>query len=367
MDNVLIIEDDASLCNRLSKAIAKEGFNVHVAYDGEHGLTLFKHEDIDIIISDYRMPGKSGLEVMRSALALRPETGFILITGHGDYDLAIEAINEGALDYLKKPVDVSQLLVALGRFTERKELRTGIAAMPTILVLEDDDPIRNRFVKALKREDYAVIEGSDGKDGLEQIDQNKIDIVITDLRMPNLDGLPFIKQALENNNDYEIIVVTGYGDEDIAIEALRLGVCSYLRKPFNIEELLLEVEKAIEKLTLKRSLSYRNRDVTLSQEVIEVLMRDKRHLFDLRGASLKAPALDVLKKAVNAIPEDIVIFNEQLDIVYMNNACTKKAGDAHLKIDAPFLTTLGFSHHSITAIKESVEKVYKTDKSIHPL
>ena len=265
---LLLIEDHKVTCNRFKKAIEKEGFEVFVANDGEEGINIFNSNDIEIIISDYHLPKKTGLEIMHMVLSKRPNVAFVLVTGHGDQKFAMDAINKGALDYIKKPIDLEQVLSTLERFKERKKLNATITPLPTILVVEDDEIARNSFVRELKNHKYHVLFGSNGLEGLNIFKQNKIDIIVTDLNMPEMSGICLIKEVRELSDDPEIIIISGYGDEEETIKALRFGAFAYLKKPFNIDELLVVVEKAIEKQTLKRNLMFRNQDFTKMKELL---------------------------------------------------------------------------------------------------
>jgi len=364
MYKVLIIEDDEATCKRLKREVKKEGFDVITAYDGEEGVKAFRENNIDIVISDYSLPKKTGLEIMRTVLSERPETAFIMITGHGSQDIAVEAINDGALDYIKKPIDLDHLFIALGRYKERKKFKEKYSPLPAVLVVEDDEISRKFFVRELKKENYFVIEAKDGLEGLNFVKQNKIDLVITDLKMPNLPGIPFIKEIRKLSDDQEIIIVTGYGEENETIEALRYGAYAYLKKPFNVEELLVIVEKAIEKLTLKRSLLYRNRDYALIQEVIGSISKDKRITIDLRDENTKQPALIFAKQLIDELLLYLVIFDKEFNIVFQNKSCSSKLGDSFTIINDEWISKLGIKDYTFENFQKSAAKIFDADNTI---
>lgn len=98
---VLLVEDDKMARKRLKRVIEKEGYEVIAAQDGLEGLELFKSERPDVVITDVKMPKIDGIEVMHRIKEMSKTTEVILITGHGDIDMAIVALRDGALDYIK--------------------------------------------------------------------------------------------------------------------------------------------------------------------------------------------------------------------------------------------------------------------------
>ena len=108
---VLVVEDDETERRQLAKAIEKEGYQVLVAEDGRAGVERFKKELPDIVVTDLKMPVIDGIEVMRAVRDLSPNAQVILVTAFGQTDTAICALREGALDYLKKPLDLDQYII----------------------------------------------------------------------------------------------------------------------------------------------------------------------------------------------------------------------------------------------------------------
>lgn len=115
MEKVLIVDDDEATRQKLKKIIEKDGLNVLLAEDGSQALDIFSHERPGIVITDLKMPKIDGMEVLHSVKKVDSLAQVILITGHRDYDLAIHALRGGALDYLRKPIELDDLFVALGR------------------------------------------------------------------------------------------------------------------------------------------------------------------------------------------------------------------------------------------------------------
>ncbi|MBC8412095.1 response regulator, partial [bacterium] len=90
----------------MKKVIEKEGYETFIASGGREGMEIFAREDPDLVITDLMMPDMDGMEVMHLVKKASPGTEVILITGYGEYEMAVQALREGALDYLKKPIDI---------------------------------------------------------------------------------------------------------------------------------------------------------------------------------------------------------------------------------------------------------------------
>ncbi|WCM42052.1 sigma-54 dependent transcriptional regulator [Flavobacterium sp. CBA20B-1] len=124
MAKILIIEDEASIRRVLSKILAEENdqYVVFEAADGEEGLEKIKNEDFDLVICDIKMPKKDGEEVLQEAKKIKPESTFIMISGHGDLETAVNTMRLGAFDYISKPPDLNRLLTTVRNALDNKLL-----------------------------------------------------------------------------------------------------------------------------------------------------------------------------------------------------------------------------------------------------
>jgi len=113
--SLLLVDDDAIYRNRLAKAMASRGYEVRTAGDAEAALELAQEESPELAVLDLRLPGESGLDLLRRLLAIDPTTRVVMLTGYGSIATALEAVRLGAVHYLTKPADVDDLLKAFGR------------------------------------------------------------------------------------------------------------------------------------------------------------------------------------------------------------------------------------------------------------
>ncbi|MBT8323060.1 MAG: sigma-54 dependent transcriptional regulator [Eudoraea sp.] len=124
MSKILVIEDEAAIRRVLVKILSEENdqYEVEEAEDGSKGLDLIKKNDYDLALCDIKMPKMDGVEVLQAARKIKPETPFIMISGHGDLDTAVNTMRLGAFDYISKPPDLNRLLTTVRNALDRKEL-----------------------------------------------------------------------------------------------------------------------------------------------------------------------------------------------------------------------------------------------------
>ncbi|MBI1319973.1 MAG: response regulator [Candidatus Hydrogenedens sp.] len=123
MTTILLTEDDQVQREIITDILTSSGFGVRAAASGEEALALLDEAPSDLLLSDLKMPGMDGLALLRAARARRPETEVILMTAHGTIRTAVQAMREGAIDYLEKPFDKDALLHVITRASERTTLR----------------------------------------------------------------------------------------------------------------------------------------------------------------------------------------------------------------------------------------------------
>jgi len=120
-----------------------------------------------------------------------------------------------------------------------------------ILVIDDEMIVCESCQRILEEEAYEVEIALSGREAFEKMKENPFDIVMTDLKMPEIDGMEVLKKFRKEYPDAIIIMITGYGTAQTAAEALKLGAFGYLPKPFTPDEVSLVVKKALEKRNLK--------------------------------------------------------------------------------------------------------------------
>ncbi|MBD3385587.1 response regulator [candidate division KSB1 bacterium] len=126
--------------------------------------------------------------------------------------------------------------------------------MAKILVVDDEEDILETLPEVLNRWGHQTLVAKDGLQGLEVYQKNPVDFVITDIKMPEMDGLTLLKKIHEIDRKAMVIFLTGYPSLDSAISAMRAGAYDYLVKPVNLDELKLRLERGIERLEHMKAL-----------------------------------------------------------------------------------------------------------------
>ncbi|MBI4962043.1 MAG: diguanylate cyclase [Desulfomonile tiedjei] len=125
-------------------------------------------------------------------------------------------------------------------------------AKPKILVVDDDSMVREVVVESIKAAGFDADDCDDGAHALEMNTRSPYDLIVTDMRLPGLDGLSLIKQLKLVKSDTDVIVMTGYGSIENAVECMKVGALEYLIKPFTVDQIQLAVRKAVEHRELRR-------------------------------------------------------------------------------------------------------------------
>ena len=125
--SILIVEDDDVFRRRLAQAFADRGFEVREARDADEALDAARHDTPEFVVVDLRMPGRSGLDVVRELKALDAATSIVVLTGYGSIATALEAVRLGAQHYLTKPADVEAILAAFERGTDAAAVPVDVA------------------------------------------------------------------------------------------------------------------------------------------------------------------------------------------------------------------------------------------------
>ncbi len=283
---VLIIDDDRVTREQIAKELKRHYCEPFLAADGKEGLEVLLREDISILLLDVKLPDVDGLEFLKQVKDQKPNCEVIVITGFGSESIAIQSLRRGAIDYLEKPINFDELAAALGRAQEKLLEREELSYKSTVLLIDDEESAILPLKRFLEKEGYEVFTALSGKDGLRLIENNKIDILVTDIHIGDANGIEILHAAKKLYKDIEGIVVTGQKDEILAIDSLRAGASDYLTKPINFDELLLSMQKVVDKINLNRDRLYRNRELKISSEIIAKMNEELERRIEDRSREL---------------------------------------------------------------------------------
>jgi DNA-binding NtrC family response regulator len=162
----------------------------------------------------------------------------------------------------------------------------------TILVVDDDVAQCDFLKEELEREGYSVEVANGGRPGVERVKRGGIDLVVSDVKMPDLDGLDLLREIRAVEPCPYVITVTGFGSIDTAIRAVKLGAYDYLTKPFEIEHLLLTIKKALSERTLRSEVVRLREEVTRRDRLDNIIGRSPamQEIFSLIRRVANSPA-----------------------------------------------------------------------------
>ncbi|TRW23257.1 sigma-54-dependent Fis family transcriptional regulator [Flavobacterium zepuense] len=187
MPKILIIEDEAAIRRVLGKILSEENdtYKVEEAEDGQMGLEKIKNDDYDLVLCDIKMPKMDGVEVLEAVKKIKPEIPFVMISGHGDLETAINTMRLGAFDYISKPPDLNRLLNTVRNALDRK-----------VLVVE------NKMLKKKVSKNYEMIGDSEPINHIKQIIEK---VAPTDARVlitgPNGTGKELVAHWLHEKSE----------------------------------------------------------------------------------------------------------------------------------------------------------------------
>src|SRR4030095_10989064 len=141
-------------------------------------------------------------------------------------------------------------------------------SMADILIIDDEKAIRKTLSEILSFEGYKIEEASDGEEGLKKFKDKNYDVVLCDIKMPKIDGIEFLQKAGEANPDIPIIMISGHGNIETAVEAVKTGAYDYISKPPDLNRLLITIRNAMDRSNLVSDTKVLKKEVNKVQEMI---------------------------------------------------------------------------------------------------
>ena len=191
MQKILIVEDEKSILNILESILSDEIENseIIVAENGFDAFKLIEKNDFDLIISDIKMPKLSGTELLHQSLQLKPESVFIMISGHADIDIAVGCLRKGAYDFISKPIDINRLITSVKNALDKKNLQSQNKTL-----VKENTQLKKKINKK-----YQMIGDSPALKKIQDIIQK---VAVTDARVlitgPNGSGKELVAHAIHS-------------------------------------------------------------------------------------------------------------------------------------------------------------------------
>jgi len=216
-EKILVIDDEKATLKMFRLFLDLYGFEIHTAESGEEGLLLFDREKPGIVLTDIKMPGMDGIEVLKEIKRRAPQTEVIVITGHGDMDLAIQALNLDAADFINKPIQRQSLENGLARAHERLKIARSLQNQVNSRMTDSNLVIKLQGNISAKSEQYL-------KDAYAEAVQKRIKRVV----------FHFDDSTSVNGAGIAILTQLVLDSEKQGIEILMAGVPENFKRVFDI-------------------------------------------------------------------------------------------------------------------------------------
>lgn len=261
MNKILVIDDEAAIVNGLIKMLTSWGYEAKASLSGLHGVKYLQSEQFDLVITDMRMPDINAIDLIKRVKLLSPEIKIIILSGSlAELNTSeIEALNIFKL--LEKPISQRELKAAvhealgMPEFKKSDEIKKiGTESVDVtggwkkngfskgdILVVDDNKDLANSIKSLLSFKNYNVTTAFDGREALDKIKSHKFNLILMDIRMPNMNGIEAVKKIKDINPDLFIVMMTGEAGDDEVENALHEGGYAILRKPFSPDKLLKSI------------------------------------------------------------------------------------------------------------------------------
>ena len=185
-----------------------------------------------------------------------------------------------------------------------------MATKAVILIVDDEETIRVSMKDFLEGQGHEVVVADSGERALEMIDEHLPDLMLLDLKLPHMGGLGLIEKIKAKGHNVLTIVMTGYGSVDTAVEAMKVGACDYLEKPFKVDHLRLVIEKALSTQALRREvLELRTQQWSFADEPEGVIIGNSRamkEIYNLIKQVAKSPSTTVLIQGESGTGKELV-------------------------------------------------------------
>jgi len=226
-----------------------------------------------------------------------------------------------------------------------------------ILLVDDEELVRSLLSRSLKQDGYSVSVAGTVKAALERLDAGPCDLLILDKNLPDGSGLSIIEATRNMGIDAEVIVITGYSDTDSAIRAVSLGVFRYVRKPFDLDALRMDINRALETHRLRRALQNRTRELEATNaELREVVARER----EADSRRIRAERLATIGSLAAGVAHEI---NNPLSLLSMTIPYTVNELDSMLRTRAMELDP----EHAVAAVERIVRSLRPTQEAVELL
>jgi CheY-like chemotaxis protein len=241
-ETVLVVEDQEPVRHLAVSVLKEHGYRVLEASQGEEALALTERHDgpIHLLLTDVIMPYMTGRALADRLKIARPETKLLYMSGYGTEVITNHGLLEPNAPYLAKPFTPDALVEKV------REVLGPHQPRPVILVADDEESVRSFYRRVLSGAGYEVVDASDGAEALQKSRERRFDLLLTDLVMPEREGLELIMVLREEQPQLKIVAISGAFGGTFLKPAEFLGAAVTLLKPVSPDQLLSVVKDALQ-------------------------------------------------------------------------------------------------------------------------
>jgi len=232
-ETILLVEDDDGVRDLILAILRPLGYRLIPARNASDALDAWRsaRRTVDLLLTDIRMPGMKGTELAQMFRKELPALKVLFISGQSGMETASDRESLAGAYLLPKPFSPETLAQKV------REVLGVSAVRQSVLIVDDDIKIRNFLRSVLEGQDYAVFEAQDGKEALARIGQSCPDVMLTDIVMPDIEGIELIRKIRKITSSLRIIAMSGASDGYLHAARV-LGADATIQKPIDIDALL---------------------------------------------------------------------------------------------------------------------------------
>ncbi len=239
-ETVLVVEDQAEVREYAAATLGAYGYRVIQAENASEALRLCERGGIDLVLTDVVMPNLSGRELANLLAKHWPDVKVLFMSGHADDAIAHHGVVQKGAEFLQKPFRPDQLAIKV------RELLVPSDRVARILVADDEAGVRKFLRMVLEGGGYEVIEAANGREAMQEVRAGRVDLLITDLVMPEQEGIETIMALRREAAGIKVIAISGAFGGDFLKVARQLGVQAVLNKPVDAGLLLVKVAEVLQ-------------------------------------------------------------------------------------------------------------------------
>lgn len=325
---LILCEEEGITGNAPLSMLEQEGYTVNTIVHGKHVEDL-PDESFTAIIIDTKVPIIDSIKIITDARHLNPDVVVILATIHSGIEAITEARKGLNFDYVINSFEPKTIINCINASAKRRQIVLNLEMLnktPKILIVDDEAMITNLLELSLNDEGLHAETANCGRDALEMFRRCDYDVVVTDIMMPDINGVNLVEDIKKMKPEIVVIVITGYPSVDTAAEFIRLGAHDYLAKPLNPDVIISTINRAWNKRLLE-----------LQKEELLGQLQNTNYLLsetNLRLKDINIEAIRMLARACEVRDEDTG--NHVLRIDYYSTALAREMG-----LDESFIENLG--------------------------